>query len=141
MKKIISVILLSVCCITLSQVQAQCVKPTPMTAQQVQKILGKWAGTYTYKGVEQKIVIDIIPLGKSSTEVMCKITNPPLPGKETECEYFFCGGGEFHLKKYIDDIAYVFQGTPENGRMKGILSIYTSPSERTQGGNFVLEKM
>ena len=120
-------------------VAAQCLKPTPMTPQQIQRVTGKWIGTYTNNDKQQEIVVNIYV--NQGNEVTCDIDNPPLPGKETDVEYFFCPGGEFHLRKYIGDVSYVFQGTPENNRIKGIVSVYDGKNQRKKTGDFLMSKV
>jgi hypothetical protein len=63
-----------------------------------------------------------------------------LTGKETAVEYFFCPGGEFHLRKYIGDNSFVFQGTPENNQIKGIVSVYDGKNKRKLTGHFAMNK-
>ena len=118
---------------------SQCVKPAPFTAQQTQAVTGNWKIQYTYldKQYESDIRIQVV----KNNEVACEISNPPIAGKETAGEYFFCPSGEFHLKKYVGDIAYMFQGVPENGRIKGTLSVYDKDNKRTSGGVFSMDKV
>lgn len=118
---------------------AQCLKPTPLSSDQVRKITGKWKGTYINNGAEVNLEINIA--ANPNNEVTCNVSNPPLAGKETMVEYFFCPGGEFHLRKYIGDLSYVFQGTPENNKIKGIVSVYDANNKRKQEGNFTISKM
>ena len=139
MKRYVSVCFLLLFCGVMNDLHSQCVKPTPMNAQQIKSVSGKWKGSYTYKGDKKDIEIRVYIA--NNKEVVCDVRNPPLEGKETFNEYFFCPGGEFHLKKYIGDLAYVFQGVPENDQIKGILSIYTSDTKRTQGGNFTIKRI
>ena len=120
--------------------QAQkCLKPTPMTADQVQKVTGKWKGVYTNLNGE-KTDIEINISAKANNEVECEINNPPLAGKETSVEYFFCPGGEFHLRKFVGDNSFVFQASPENNTMAGIVSMYDSKSNRKMLGRFSISK-
>jgi hypothetical protein len=128
--------LLIVCSFTV--VNGQCIKPTPMTADQVQKVTGKWKGSYTHNGSQVDLEVNIA--AKTGNEVDCIINNPPIKGKETAVEYFFCPGGEFHLRKYIGDVSFVFQGTPENNSIKGLVSMYDSKNKRTLLGHFTLGK-
>jgi hypothetical protein len=129
----------SVLCSFCLCVTAQCIKPVPLTAQQAQTITGMWKLQYNYHNKQYDAEIRIRAIGNN--EVACDISKPPIPGKETACEYFFCPGGEFHLKKYIGETAYVFQGTPENGHMKGLLSIYDKNNKRTLVGHFTMDKV
>jgi hypothetical protein len=115
-----------------------CLKPVPLTSQQVQVVAGKWKGTYTNSTGQQDIEINIYV--KTGNDVICEVSNPPLPGKETDVEYFFCPGGEFHMRKFVGDISYVFQAVPENGQMKGMISSYDKDLKRTKIGDFVLVK-
>lgn len=125
------------CCYTF--LAAQCVKPTPMTTQQAQAVTGTWKMKYTCHEKQYEAEVKIQPA--KDNDVTCNISQPPLTGKETAAEYFYCPGGEFHLKKYVGDVAYVFQGTPQNGRIKGILSFYDKDNKRTMGGHFTMEKV
>lgn len=125
-------------CGLMNFVNGQCIKPPPLTTEQVQKVTGKWKGVYTNNG--ERVELEINISAKSANEVVCEINNPPLPGKETAVEYFFCPGGEFHLRKYIGDLSFVFQGTPENNNIKGTLSVYDSKNKRKQGGDFSITK-
>ena len=118
---------------------AQCLKPTPMTPQQIQVVTGKWKGTYTNNDKQLEIVINIYV--NQGNEVTCDISNPPLEGKETSVEYFFCPGGEFHLRKYVGDLSYVFQGMPVNNTIKGIVSVYDSKNQRKKTGDFLMSKV
>ncbi|MGN6292539.1 MAG: hypothetical protein ACTHMV_07315 [Chitinophagaceae bacterium] len=136
MKKIFLASLLCNFCIYLS---AQCVKPAPLTAQQTQAVTGTWKLQYTYNDKQYDTEIKIRTV--KNNEVVCEIANPPITGKETAGEYFFCPSGEFHLKKYVGDIAYVFQGVPENGQIKGTLSVYDKDNKRSQGGDFLMSKI
>lgn len=117
---------------------AQCLKPSPMTPLQIQTVTGKWKGTYTNNGKQQEIEFNIYV--KQDKIVVCDVSNPPLKGTETDVEYFFCPGGEFHLRKYIGDQSYVFQATPENNVLKGIVSVYDSNNKRKKSGDFVVSK-
>src|ERR1700754_2511993 len=105
-------------------IQAQCIKPTPMTSQQLLIAAGKWQGTYTCNGVEKKTEF-IISADKENL-ASCSVSNPPMTGKESISECFFCGGGELHVRKYIGEEAYMFQGTPENRSIKGMVPIYNA---------------
>ena len=134
MKKYSSFFLVIACTLVSQALQAQCVKPTPMNAQQVQSVVGSWKGTYTCNGEQRDIEINITM--KTNNEVECAVTNPPLEGSATSFEYFFCPGGEFHMRKYIDNVSYVFQGTPVDGRLKGIVSMYDAKNKRKQLGHF-----
>lgn len=129
---------LLICVGLINFASAQCIKPTPMTNDQVQKVSGKWKGTYTNNGTATEFEINITP--KENNEVVCDINNPPVKGKETAVEYFFCPGGEFHLRKYIGNTSFVFQGTPENGHIKGIVSEYDAKNNRKQIGQFTISK-
>lgn len=103
MKKILFISLLCSFCMGLS---AQCVKPAPLTAQQAQTMTGTWKIQYTY--FEKQYETEIRIRAVKNNEVTCEISNPPIAGKETAGEYFFCPSGEFHLKKYVGETAYVF---------------------------------
>lgn len=76
-----------------NELYSQCVKPTPMTGQQIGMATGTWKENYAYNGAQQVV-----------------------------------------------DIAYVFQSTSENGRIKGLFSFYTDDNKRTIGGHFVLDR-
>lgn len=105
----------------------------------MQTVIGTWKVQYTYndKQYETEIRIDAV----KNNEVTCEITNPPIEGKETAGEYFFCPGGEFHLKKHVGDVAYVFQGVPENGVIKGMVSVYDKDNKRSAKGRFSMSKV
>jgi hypothetical protein len=117
---------------------SQCIKPPPLTTEQVQKVSGKWKGSYTNNGTQVDLEINIS--AKAGNEVACEINNPPVAGKETMVEYFFCPSGEFHLRKYVGDVSFVFQGVPENGQIKGTVSMYDAKNKPTQLGNFTMSK-
>jgi len=137
MKKYLWLLLLLFCFTGFSNAQL-CLKPVPMTSEQVRLVVGKWKGTITNTTGEQQVEIDIY--SKTGKDVICEVNNPPLKGKETDVEYFFCPSGEFHLRKFVGDVSYVFQGVPENGQIKGTISIYDKNSERTSGGDFTITK-
>jgi len=136
MKSLLFTLLLAVLYMGLA---AQCVKPTPMTSAQVQPVTGSWKMQYTYHDRQYETELRIHVL--QGTEIACDMSNPPLPDRPTACEYFFCPGGEFHMKKYVGETAYVFQGTPENGHIKGILSFYDKDNKRTMGGHFTMDRI
>ena len=138
MKKYLSLCMLLLCFGAFNLTNAQCLKPTPMSQQQIQTVKGKWKGSYTHNGSRRDLVIDIS--APDSNVVVCEINNPPIPGKEADVEYFFCPGGEFHLRKYIGDSSFVFQATPVKNTMKGMVSVYDSKNNRKKTGDFVLSK-
>jgi hypothetical protein len=138
MKKQFFLVVLLIAGFNYAQAQV-CLKPTPMTAEQVQKVIGKWKGTYTNSAGE-KTEMEISISVNDKNIVTCDINNPPLAGKETDGEYFFCPGGEFHLRKFVDDVSYVLQGTPQNNQIKGLVSVYDNKNKRTLAGNFAINK-
>jgi hypothetical protein len=138
MKKYFSLCMLLLSFGAFNFANAQCLKPSPMTPQQVQAVKGQWKGSYTHNGSPRELVINISAL--DSNVVICEINNPPIPGKEADVEYFFCPGGEFHLRKYIGDSSFVFQATPVNNTMKGMVSVYDNKNKRKKTGDFVLAK-
>ena len=131
-------ILLLFCTGAIYGAHAQCLKPSPMTQQQIQTVKGTWKGSYTHNGSQRELVINIS--ARDSNIVVCEINNPPIPGREADVEYFFCPGGEFHLRKYIGDSSFVFQATPVDNRMKGMVSVYDGKNNRKKTGDFVLSK-
>lgn len=121
------------------QAQVLCLKPTAMSEQQLQLVAGKWSGTYTRNGTRQET--DIIISVNQNKEVICTVSNPPVVGQETSVDYFFCPVGEFHLRKSVGNQAYVFQGVPEKGHIRGSLSLFTRDNKRIASEEFVLHKV
>jgi hypothetical protein len=138
MKKYFPLWMLLLCFGAFNPANAQCLKPSPMTQQQIQTVKGQWKGSYTHNGSQRELVINIS--APDSNVVICEINNPPIPGKEADVEYFFCPGGEFHLRKYIGDSSFVFQATPVDNKMKGMVSVYDNKNKRKKTGDFVLAK-
>jgi hypothetical protein len=100
---------------------AQCYKPKPMTTSQTETVKGVWKGIYQYAGTSTAITIHIYTDGDA--RLICDIDVPPVEGKPDDHLYWFCDGGEFHLKKFISNKTYSFQGTPVNGNIEGLMVI------------------
>lgn len=137
MKTIKIVILLGFYVVAGQAVKAQCYRPEPMTAEQISSVKGVWKGNYEYNG---KSYLMTVTLYKNSN-ITCLIDVPPVPGKETGEQIRFCGGGEFHFKKYVDDLSYEFQGTPKYGKMEGLLTVRKDDKKVGNNGRFTLSKV
>ena len=101
--------------------QSQCYKPKPLSASQTAVIKGVWKGTYQFNGETRAVAINIYT--DAGNEVVCDVDTPPVEGKADSHLYWFCDGGEFHLKKFIGNKTYSFQGTPVNDVIEGIMVI------------------
>ncbi|WP_315814096.1 hypothetical protein [Paraflavitalea speifideaquila] len=88
-----------------------------MTSQQVQSIVGNWKMKYTYLNNAYETGISI--LAQKNNEVSCTIGKAPIAGKETAAEYFFCPGGEFHLKNMWEKRRMYSRVFPRTGKLKG----------------------
>lgn len=118
--------------------QSQCYKPRPLSPNQTSIIKGVWKGTYQLDGETIPVTITIYTDG--TDEVACDVDAPPVEGKEDTHLYWFCDGGEFHLKKFIGNKTYSFQGTPVNDVIKGIVVI--RENEKTiANGKFQIKKI
>jgi hypothetical protein len=112
------------CCLLVfaaNNAQSQCYKPKPLSATQTAIIKGVWKGTYLFNGETRSVTINIYT--DAGNEVVCDVDTPPVAGEPDSHLYWFCDGGEFHLKKFIGNKTYSFQGTPVDGVIKGIMVI------------------
>jgi predicted GNAT family acetyltransferase len=117
---------------------AQCYKPKPMTTSQTEIVKGMWKGTYQYAGISRAITINIYT--DAAARLVCDIDVPPVEGKPDDHLYWFCDGGEFHLKEFISNKTYSFQGTPVNGTIEGLMVIKEN-NKAIVNGHFSVSKV
>jgi hypothetical protein len=98
-------------------------------------INGEWIGYYLLEGHKTEFSVQIKSRDKS---VHCQLSNPPLAGEIQKEEYRFCRGGAFHFRKETGGNHYEFDGVPDNGVMKGTLTI--DVDKKKIFGQFYLKK-
>lgn len=137
--KAIKILLLLVICVASGHgLSAQkCYRPEPMSTEQISVVKGIWKGNYNYEGKNYPVTVKLY----TGNNITCQLDTPPVPGKETGEQIRFCGGGEFHFKKYIDDLSYEFQGTPINGQIEGLLTVRKDDKKIGSNGRFTLNRI
>ena len=115
----------------------KCYIPEPMSSAQINRVKGVWKGVYSYEGKEHRVTVKLY----TNDNITTQVDAPPVQGKETGEQIRFCGGGEFHLKKVVGDMSYEFQGTPNDGKIEGMLTIRRNDARIGSNGRFRWEKV
>ena len=98
---------------------------------------GTWTGSYQSDGKEIPVTM-VIREGKNQ-QITCSMDKPPVEGKADFELFYFCPGGEFHMKKSVGEKTYTFQGTPINNVIKGYMRIQVN-NKTIQDGKFSIAR-